>query len=35
MPDREWIAKLYKLTGKPLLIGEFHFGTPTRGLARP
>jgi hypothetical protein len=33
MPDREWIAKLYKLTGKPLLIGEFHFGTPTRGQA--
>jgi hypothetical protein len=32
-PDREWIAKLYKLTGKPLLIGEFHFGTPTRGMA--
>jgi len=32
-PDREWIAKLYKLTGKPLLIGEFHFGTPTRGQA--
>jgi len=32
-PDREWIAKLYQLTGKPLLIGEFHFGTPTRGQA--
>jgi hypothetical protein len=32
-PDREWVAKLYKLTGKPLLIGEFHFGTPTRGMA--
>jgi hypothetical protein len=32
-PDREWVAKLYKLTGKPLLIGEFHFGTPTRGQA--
>jgi hypothetical protein len=33
MPDRAWVSKLYKLTGKPLLIGEFHFGTPTRGLA--
>jgi hypothetical protein len=32
-PDREWVAKLYKFTGKPLLIGEFHFGTPTRGQA--
>jgi hypothetical protein len=32
-PEREWVAKLYKLTGKPLLIGEFHFGTPTRGQA--
>src|ERR1035437_9247687 len=32
-PDREWVTKLYKLTGKPLLIGEFHFGTPTRGQA--
>jgi hypothetical protein len=32
-PDRQWVAKLYKLTGKPLLIGEFHFGTPTRGQA--
>ena len=32
-PDREWVAKLYKLTGKPLLIGEFHFGTPIRGQA--
>ena len=32
-PDREWVAKLYKLTGKPLLIGEFHFGTPSRGQA--
>jgi hypothetical protein len=33
MPDRAWVAKLYQLTGKPLLIGEFHFGTPTRGQA--
>jgi hypothetical protein len=32
-PDRQWVAKLYQLTGKPLLIGEFHFGTPTRGQA--
>ena len=27
------MAKLRRLTGKPLLIGEFHFGTPTRGQA--
>jgi hypothetical protein len=33
MPDRAWVSTLYKLTGKPLLIGEFHFGTPTRGQA--
>jgi len=33
MPDRQWVEKLYKLTGKPLLIGEFHFGTPARGQA--
>jgi hypothetical protein len=32
-PDRQWVEKLYKLTGRPLLIGEFHFGTPTRGQA--
>ena len=33
VPDRAWIAKLYQLTGRPLLIGEFHFGTPTAGRA--
>jgi len=33
VPDRQWVEKLYKLTGRPLLIGEFHFGTPTRGQA--
>jgi hypothetical protein len=32
-PNRAWVAKLHRLTGKPLLIGEFHFGTPTRGQA--
>jgi hypothetical protein len=32
-PDRQWVEKLYNLTGRPLLIGEFHFGTPTRGQA--
>jgi hypothetical protein len=32
-PDRQWVEKLYQLTGRPLLIGEFHFGTPTRGQA--
>ena len=33
VPDRQWVEKLYQLTGKPLLIGEFHFGSPTRGQA--
>jgi hypothetical protein len=33
VPDRQWVEKLYQLTGRPLLIGEFHFGTPTRGQA--
>jgi hypothetical protein len=32
-PDRQWVEHLYRLTGRPLLIGEFHFGTPTRGQA--
>jgi hypothetical protein len=33
VPDRQWLEKLYRLTGRPLLIGEFHFGTPARGQA--
>ncbi|MEI6048413.1 MAG: hypothetical protein WCS03_05905 [Bacteroidota bacterium] len=27
------IQKIYDLTGLPVIIGEFHFGTPGRGLA--
>jgi hypothetical protein len=27
------IQKIYDLTGLPIIIGEFHFGTPGRGLA--
>lgn len=30
-PDR--VRRIAELTGKPILIGEFHFGTPGRGLA--
>lgn len=32
-PDPRDLQKAYNLTGRPLLIGEFHFGTPGRGLA--
>jgi hypothetical protein len=27
------VRRISELTGKPILIGEFHFGTPARGLA--
>lgn len=29
----ERVQQISSLTGKPILIGEFHFGTPARGLA--
>jgi hypothetical protein len=32
-PDPERIRHLYELTGRPVLIGEFHMGTPGRGMA--
>ncbi|HTQ56713.1 MAG TPA: hypothetical protein VMI94_19740 [Bryobacteraceae bacterium] len=32
-PNPEDLARLYELGGRPLLIGEFHFGTPGRGMA--
>jgi hypothetical protein len=32
-PDPKDLARAFALTGRPLLIGEFHFGTPGRGLA--
>jgi hypothetical protein len=33
VPSREALDRAYELTGRPLLIGEFHFGTPGRGLS--
>jgi len=27
------VKEIAELTGKPILIGEFHFGTPGRGMA--
>ncbi len=32
-PDVNSLEKIYKLTARPILIGEFHIGTPGRGLA--
>lgn len=31
--DREGLEAAYRITERPILIGEFHFGTPGRGLA--
>ncbi len=31
--DKKFIDRAYKITGKPVVIGEFHFGTPGRGMA--
>jgi hypothetical protein len=31
--SRARVDAAYKITGKPVLIGEFHFGTPGRGMA--
>lgn len=31
--NRQRLEAAYRITGKPILIGEFHFGTPGRGLA--
>jgi hypothetical protein len=31
--NQERLEAAYRITGKPILIGEFHFGTPGRGLA--
>jgi hypothetical protein len=33
VPRRELLDHAYQLTGRPLMIGEFHFGTPGRGLS--
>lgn len=32
-PDPAALDRIYKLAGRPIVIGEFHFGTPGRGLA--
>jgi hypothetical protein len=32
-PPPEQIRRIYELTGRPVLIGEFHFGAAERGLA--
>jgi hypothetical protein len=32
-PDRAKLDRLYALVQRPILIGEFHIGTPERGLA--
>ena len=31
--DREVLEKVYEITGRPIIIGEFHFGVPANGLA--
>jgi hypothetical protein len=31
--NRDNLENAYRITGKPIVIGEFHFGTPGRGLA--
>jgi hypothetical protein len=33
VPRREVLDRMYALAGRPILIGEFHFGTPGRGLS--
>lgn len=33
VPDRAQLDKIYALTGLPMIIGEFHMGTPGRGLS--
>jgi hypothetical protein len=32
-PDVSSFDRIYQLTGRPIVIGEFHIGTPGRGLA--
>lgn len=32
-PDPKRLAEYYQLTGRPILIGEFHIGVPGRGMA--
>lgn len=32
-PDPAMLDRIHRLSGRPILIGEFHFGVPERGLA--
>ncbi len=32
-PEPALLDRIHRLTGRPIIIGEFHFGTPGRGLA--
>jgi hypothetical protein len=32
-PNQQRLDAAYRITGRPILIGEFHFGTPGRGLS--
>lgn len=32
-PDHQSLDAIYQLTGRPIVIGEFHIGTPGRGLS--
>jgi hypothetical protein len=32
-PDSRSLDRIYELTGRPMVVGEFHIGTPGRGLA--
>lgn len=32
VPDAAFLSRIYELTGRPMIIGEFHFGTPGRGM---
>lgn len=31
--NRKVLEEIYKVTGRPIIVGEFHFGVPGRGLA--
>ncbi|MDR0749125.1 MAG: hypothetical protein LBF62_06095, partial [Tannerellaceae bacterium] len=33
MPSKDYMDRIDKLAGRPILIGEYHFGTPDRGMA--
>ena len=32
-PDQKVLQNIYNISGLPIVIGEFHFGTPGRGMA--